>query len=340
MCQFPFDWARPSTKWGQANLLTYQRVLLNSEYSHGWYTLALERSRVLNRPCAPLPTVLYPPVDAVHQRLPVHQRPLRIVMLGRVFNDVQGKGHLEAIKAFRRLQVAWLARRSGQPEPPPLELYLVGAVMSEVKAGHIHQRYAERVKQLAAKTPNVHVLFDAPRRLVLKTLNLSRIVWSLTGFRQSWHAFGELSDRLSLRSNFSGLPSRFYNGECSRRDCPNPADSEHFGIAVTEAMSAGAIPVLLRMGGLAELVPSNQVGRLVANVSDIVASTLEVLLLSDVQLHAMSRASRMASRRFTGNVFHRHLKAMVRKGHTSCAVGQERENLLRGSLRVRTDRRL
>ena len=33
----------------------------------------------------------------------------------------------------------------------------------------------------------------------------------------------------------------------------NPADSEHFGIAVVEAMSTGSIPVLVNRGGLREM---------------------------------------------------------------------------------------
>jgi len=330
MCQFPFDWARPSTALERANLFTYQMVLLNSEYTHGWYTDALERSRLLKRPCAPVPTVLYPPVEAVPSRgaVRVTERPLRIVMLGRIFDDRQQKGHMEAIKAFRRLQAAWLAAPlSPDSDPsqqrPLLELYLVGAVMKG------HRPYATRVKWLAENVTNVHVLFDASRRRVLKILRQSRVVWSLTGFRQNRIALGKLADRLSNRSRpHRGRLTSFPNGVCDVPDdfqavddlfedekCPDPADTEHFGIAVTEAMSAGAIPVLLSMGGLAELVPSQRVGRLAAHVSEVVSSTLEVLSQTDAQLHAMSMASIEASARFTGTVFQRRLKAIVHKGH-------------------------
>ena len=62
-------------------------------------------------------------------------------------------------------------------------------------------------------------------------------------------------------------------------------------------------------------MPSRRVGRLAADASEIVTSTLEVLLQSDEQLGAMSNASIVASRRFTGGTFHRRFKAMLHKGH-------------------------
>ena len=153
----------------------------------------------------------------------------------------------------------------------------------------------------------MHVLLDAPRRRVIKLLSASRIVWSLTGFQQSGGALGQLADRLDRASSASSRKELDHG--------PNPADAEHFGIAVTEAMSAGAIPVLLSMGGLPELVPSSAGGRLAANVSEVVASTLEVLSQSDEQLDAMSAAALVASKRFTGKVFEQRLKAIIRKGH-------------------------
>ena len=324
MCQFPFDWARPQGEMERARLLTYSMVLLNSEFSKGWYTRANERTGALTRPCAPIPTVLYPPVQAIAGAVvPLYQRPLRIVMLGRVFDEVQQKGHMVAIKAFARLQVAWLAAPPMQR--PPLELYLVGAVMTG------HELYAERVQKLGNATPGVHVLLDASRERVLSILSASRVVWSLTGFKQNRDDLERVAHRLSATGDAHAVapshqmcdPSAALppnetpdmGEEEKSAKCPNPADTEHFGIAVTEAMSAGAIPVLLHMGGLAELVPSRRVGRLAADASEIVTSTLEVLLQSDEQLGAMSNASIVASRRFTGGTFHRRFKAMLHKGH-------------------------
>ena len=37
----------------------------------------------------------------------------------------------------------------------------------------------------------------------------------------------------------------------------HPADSEHFGIAVVEAMSYGCIPIFVNRGGLTEIVEKN-----------------------------------------------------------------------------------
>ena len=324
MCQFPFSWARPLKFFEPHNLLTYNLVLLNSEYSKGWFTRSLEQTQLLKRPCAPIPTVLYPPVQAVEGAVvPLSQRPLRIVLLGRVFDAVQQKGHIIAIHAFKRLQAAWLATPPRQRQP--LELYLMGAVMRK------HEAFAQRVQQLANATSGVHVLLDASRQRVQSILRSSRVVWSLTGFKQNRIELIQVAHLMSSQSSgFAGGaaatsqpqrtdmpcdPSSAPYKDNPALHCPNPADSEHFGIAVTEAMSAGAIPVLLHMGGLPELVPSSHVGRLADNPNDIVTSTLEVLLQSNVQLDAMSKASVTASRRFTGGTFHRRFKAMVHKGH-------------------------
>jgi len=321
MCQFPFNWARPQGDMERARLLTYNMVLLNSEYSKGWYTASLKPTGLLTRPCSPIATVLYPPVQAVAgAEVQIYERPLRIVMLGRVFDAVQQKGHMAALRAFKQLQAAWLA--ASHMQRPPLELYLVGAVMRD------HERYAARVQKLANATPGVHVLFDAPRKRVLSILSASRVVWSLTGFKQRRHELERVSHLLSLQTGDVAATSPSHQicdpsitqeeeeeeGEDARY-CPNPADTEHFGIAVTEAMSAGVVPVLLNMGGLAELVPSRRVGRLAANASEIVTSTMEVLLQSDEELRAMSDASIAASRRFTGGTFHRRFKAILHKGH-------------------------
>jgi len=251
-----------------------------------------------------------------YNHLPLHQRPFRIVMLGRMFDAVQQKGHMVAINAFTRLQAMWLAAPNAQR--PPLELYVVGAVMRS------HQAYAARVRALAREAQGVHVVLDASRQQVLSILSTSRVVWSMTGFRQSRERLKRVGHLLSLHHRRPGGPlaavsaaHRICDPSISRarrstaEHCPDPADTEHFGIAVTEAMSAGAIPVLLHMGALAELVPSSHVGRLAQNSSEVVLSTLEVLSQSDAELDAMSDASIAASTRFTGGTFQRHFKAMA-----------------------------
>ena len=122
----------------------------------------------------------------------------------------------------------------------------------------------------------LHALHDVMAELV----EGARVIWSLTGF-------GQL------------------------KQMTNPADTEHFGIAVAEAMSAGCIPVLLNVGGLPEQVPSSAVGRVASTLEDVPTATLQVLSLPEAEMEAMSGQARAAAERFTGDMFERQLGSLV-----------------------------
>lgn len=276
MCQFPFDWYRDMYPFEERNLATYDHVLLNSNFTMDWYSVVL-RSQ-LRKPCAPTPVLLYPPVPAAEPRTPLFgafsRRPFRIVIVGRIFGGVQSKGHYEAVRLFSELQT--LARRDGHAWHAQLELYIVGAVIT----GKEH--YARGLPELVTRLglTGVHFVFDAPRRRLEALVEGARVIWSLTGF-------GQL------------------------KQMTNPADTEHFGIAVAEAMSAGCIPVLLNVGGLPEQVPSSAVGRVASTLEDVPTATLQVLSLPEAEMEAMSGQARAAAERFTGDMFERQLGSLV-----------------------------
>ena len=95
-------------------------------------------------------------------------------------------------------------------------LHLVGSV-----DGALGRRYLERVKGLAAGYP-VEVHPNASRSDLESRIGEAGIVWHASGWRRD-----------ALR-----YPSQF----------------EHFGIGIVEAMSAGAVPVVLGIGGPDEIV--------------------------------------------------------------------------------------
>lgn len=280
MCQFPFDWMQQLYTTQEINLGTYDHVLLNSNYSLQWYKTSLEAQ--LQRPCAPLPLIVYPPVALPQSRRATHTfvtRPMRIVVVGRLFEGLQQKGHFIAVRAFAQLlSLANLSANASFAEQ--LELYIVGSVVSG------HEAYADQVATLADRLgiSGVHCEFDVQRERVEELIEGARVVWSLTGFGQM-------------------------------REVKEPADAEHFGIAVAEAMGAGCIPVLLNAGALPEHVPSGAVGRVAASVDQISLLTLGVLSLPQAQQLEMSLAARHAAARFTGDRFHHRLRNLVHKGH-------------------------
>ena len=95
-------------------------------------------------------------------------------------------------------------------------LHLVGSV-----DGSLGRRYLDRVKGLAAGYP-IEVHANAPRSDLESKISDAAIVWHASGWRRD-----------ALR-----YPSQF----------------EHFGIGIVEAMSAGAVPVVLGIGGPDEIV--------------------------------------------------------------------------------------
>ena len=95
-------------------------------------------------------------------------------------------------------------------------LHLVGGV-----DGPLGRRYLEHVRGLAAGYP-VDIHADVSRADLERRIADAAIVWHASGWRRD-----------------------------ARRD---PGHFEHFGIGIVEAMSAGAVPVVLGIGGPDEIV--------------------------------------------------------------------------------------
>ena len=137
-------------------------------------------------------------------------------------------------------------------------------------------RYVQAVQALASKVGNVEILPNlggAELKALMKTIS---VVWSFTG----------------------GVG---YND--------NPADSEHFGIAVVEAMSAGAIPVLVDRGGLREIVNESP-EHLCSSLDDFAAKTLRFFQQGAAEQQAQRQKARALAERFTEAEFDRRFKAM------------------------------
>jgi glycosyltransferase involved in cell wall biosynthesis len=117
-------------------------------------------------------------------------------------------------------------------------LHLVGGCSKE------YRDYAMAVKR-AAVGLNVQVHLNAPGALVQDLLGKASIYWHATGF-------GE---------DVTTHPDRF----------------EHFGISVVEAMSAGAVPVVLNQAGPAEIVRAGQDGEHFTDLADLARRTAALI---------------------------------------------------------------
>jgi glycosyltransferase involved in cell wall biosynthesis len=143
-------------------------------------------------------------------------------------------------------------------------LVLVGGCDAE------HRDYAMQVRREAAGLP-VEVRFNAPGSVVQDLLGRAALYWHGAGW-------GEDEDA-------------------------HPDRMEHFGIAVVEAMSAGAVPLVFGAAGPAEVVVDGVSGRHFRTEAELVARTRE--LVDDEALRrrfaeaAVARAREFAWDRFT-----------------------------------------
>lgn len=90
----------------------------------------------------------------------------------------------------------------------------------------------------------------------------------------------------------------------------DPVRAEHFGITTVEAMSAGAVPIVINAGGQPEIVRSGVDGYLFDTAEDLVELTARVI--SDSVLRsAMGESSIECAKRFDIASFGARLKALI-----------------------------
>lgn len=154
---------------------------------------------------------------------------------------------------------------------PGWELALVGGCDAT------NREYALAVRRAALGRP-VQVHVNAPGALVARLLRESSVYWHGAGF-------GEDPDR---------HPERF----------------EHFGIALVEAMAAGAVPVVYGAAGPAEIVRDGVDGRHWHSVEELVAITAG-LVANPAELARLGAAARLRALDFGVDRFRRELTAAL-----------------------------
>jgi len=89
-----------------------------------------------------------------------------------------------------------------------------------------------------------------------------------------------------------------------------PERSEHFGITTVEAMSAGAVPIVIGKAGQLEVLEDGVQGRHFGNIAELVSSTWEVVH-NDALRARYSSAAEERARQFSPGVFRDKLDAVV-----------------------------
>ncbi len=90
----------------------------------------------------------------------------------------------------------------------------------------------------------------------------------------------------------------------------HPENTEHFGIAPVEAMASGSVPLVVKKGGLPEIVQEGKTGYLWENIDDLVAKT-SLLIKSPQLLKEMSADCQTRSQIFSKTKFVQNLQSLL-----------------------------
>lgn len=139
------------------------------------------------------------------------------------------------------------------------EYHLVGAVSIDEN----DQRYLKKVKKLASTVDNVFIHENCPYNELITLYKEAKIFWHATGYR------------------------------CD--DERQPQNMEHFGITTVEAMSYGAVPIVIRRGGQTETVEEGINGFLWETEEECVEKTLRIVNNDDLRMKMAIESSKRAN---------------------------------------------
>lgn len=247
MNQFPFDQDRRYRRIDTLKVCSYDFVIVNSEYTRKWYdyyTHEIFSKLRQSRHHLPQTVVIYPPVNVVSGVQNVESH------LGngkrRPWIVMTGRFFGDIVQGKRHLEAIETFSVLRKQTSLKVKLILIGYQMP----GLFHTNYTSYVIHEAEKVRDVHVLINADSRKLARILSVSTVVWSMTG----------------------GFDHNV-----------NPADAEHFGIGVLEAMSSGCIPIVVNRGGLREIV-NEDASNMCSSVAECATKTLRILHLSQKTL--------------------------------------------------------
>lgn len=89
-----------------------------------------------------------------------------------------------------------------------------------------------------------------------------------------------------------------------------PEAQEHFGVTTVEAMSAGAVPVVINTGGQREIVTHGVDGFLWNNLDELLEQTRKLAANSDL-MQRLSRQAALSSDRFSTDAFLQRIESLL-----------------------------
>lgn len=149
-------------------------------------------------------------------------------------------------------------------EIPDWKLVLIGGVQFPEDEIYLHS-----LKESAQRFP-IEFYPNANHKILIEFTNKAKIYWHAAGF--------DINENL------------------------NPENTEHFGISVVEAMSAGGVPIVTKAGGLPEIVRHQANGLLWQTTAELQKNTLDLItnpsLLNNLSKSAVMRANLFSQEKF------------------------------------------
>ena len=138
--------------------------------------------------------------------------------------------------------------------------------------------FVEKLRERAAGYP-IEILLNVDSETLRRTVGTATCVWHAMGYGVDEEKF--------------------------------PGKTEHFGMIATEAMAAGAIPLVYHAGGLPEIIRHNRNGFLWSTIDELVSTTGEIV--QDADRLAALRTAALAERvNYDDDAFREHLRSGLR----------------------------
>jgi len=90
----------------------------------------------------------------------------------------------------------------------------------------------------------------------------------------------------------------------------NPEKTEHFGISPVEAMASGVVPLLVKKGGLKEIITDGQDGFFWDTPDELLAKT-QLLISAKLDLSRLAQNAQKSSQRFSKEIFSQKLLELI-----------------------------
>jgi glycosyltransferase involved in cell wall biosynthesis len=143
--------------------------------------------------------------------------------------------------------------------------------------GCLDQSAIKPLEQLANKSPNIMLLTNPSHQKLQSLYAQSKIYWHAAGFGAAEN---------------------------------EPHKAEHFGIAIVEAMSAGAVPLAYKMGGPLEIIDQAHTGYLWETLEQLGKLTRDLTYHED-KASVISANAREKAQLFSEEAFARNLRSII-----------------------------